>query len=1312
MTRVFKRSWLATVLCLMLLVSLVTPVLAETPLMTRDEAIEFLRSYRIVEGDEHGNLNLDQTLTRAQLAKIAVVAVGKGDLAPALAEVVRFTDDSKGHWAAGYIEMAARMDLIKGRTATSFDPDAPVTYAEALTIVLRMVGHEPSGPWNGVRIMQAAADLNIGPKISLDALAGIPAQRGAIFESLAQAVTSVPLPDGKTVASKHLDADPPRLTLSTIPSSTAFESITVAGTVEGAHTVTINGESATITGNRFSRSVQLQVGENTIKVVATDRAGNRTTETRAITRGGDVAAIGVNGPTSVKAGESVTLTVRPADAAGNLLPASLLTATVADNMGSFNVETGLFTAGNQAGKATITFVSGDASQTYELNVVGLAADAHSLRFRPVTGKIPTVGRSTTLQVEVLDETGNPITYDDGRLIMLSSSTQGVSMTDAFARTVDGVATFTVSSSVDGDSHFTTSSDRLVSGSQTITFATSTRVVLVADPTSAAADGSTPITIRAVLQNEAGTAVTNGGTEDILIQISEASDESMLTNSTLRVRRGASSSVGYDGFLIPGFKTETVRVTGTISSGQKYTIVPAEVSLKEIVIGTATKLELLGGYGYPTPGLASPVTLTVRVTDKDGNFVPNADVAFQVKVTTSNDDVLVDGIPTGVDLTLGTTALRPISGYSDGVIARTTNGTAQLTLTYVRSGRVTVELVPVQGSDSTYDVQGVSGRAGSSTGMTMPKRDILFADTVTAMKVLVDLPSSRLTNQLTGVLPANGRATATVKVTLVDGADGWVPNSGGTVTLTRTIGTGTRLSGATPDTYTAIVRNGVAEFTILATNTASSDTWTASSSLLGTAVETIDIHTYSAAPGASSILVITGEAGELNRVLASDDYMVVDLANASGYGFVKVYRSGSNTPIYTSDVIDLASNPSVQVPRASLPSADRYYVVVNNGYWDSVKSELWPTDPTQKVISEKALKLNISRVRYDAATRKLYVTVTGVNALGVVDPSLLSIRNTVTGAVEYLTSATCVPATSSFTCELPYELNAADFNGSVVLDTEAGWYRRDSAGESAQRDETLSDNLLNPMAYVNYATVEFSTVNVSGVDHVTGTLILHGTNLNQGRIYLSELTIGGYAMGAATQSAPTGTSTRVTIKIPDYSNTTSKSEADSIAAKIMALPGPNVTLEGGVGWLKATTGDQNGSMIAIPVYTATKITKIQYVADTDGNGDITLDGGKILIYGSGFLTATVDPNNLVFTDRRGSVITSLALTLYTQITVASDTLIEVTLTEADAADLENPANSHNGNVYLTSVETTFTNGSWYANADGWYGVTLPRYRLSW
>jgi fibronectin type 3 domain-containing protein len=93
-----------------------------------------------------------------------------------------------------------------------------------------------------------------------------------------------------SVTIKQSDTIPPVVT---VTAPTNFETvdedtITVSGTVtdsgSGIDTVTVNGSAVTVASDgSFSVAVSLTEGENTIKIVATDKAGNKTTKTVVVT---------------------------------------------------------------------------------------------------------------------------------------------------------------------------------------------------------------------------------------------------------------------------------------------------------------------------------------------------------------------------------------------------------------------------------------------------------------------------------------------------------------------------------------------------------------------------------------------------------------------------------------------------------------------------------------------------------------------------------------------------------------------------------------------------------------------------------------------------------------------------------------------------------------------------------------------------------------------------------------------------------------------------------------------------------------------
>lgn len=92
-------------------------------------AIESLSAAKIVNGMNAENTLFapEGELTRAQMAKMLVLALGKEPLA---AEKATFNDVAADHWGYGYIEQAAALGLIDGYSDGSFAPNKPVSREE------------------------------------------------------------------------------------------------------------------------------------------------------------------------------------------------------------------------------------------------------------------------------------------------------------------------------------------------------------------------------------------------------------------------------------------------------------------------------------------------------------------------------------------------------------------------------------------------------------------------------------------------------------------------------------------------------------------------------------------------------------------------------------------------------------------------------------------------------------------------------------------------------------------------------------------------------------------------------------------------------------------------------------------------------------------------------------------------------------------------------------------------------------------------------------------------------------------------------
>ena len=110
-----------------------------------EEAIETLGALDIMVGDaESGLFRPDANIRRSEFAKVAVEAMGLGELAKSSMGKTKYPDVVENHWASGYINIATQQGVVIGDDAHNFRPDDSITYAEAMTILVRIIGHEPA----------------------------------------------------------------------------------------------------------------------------------------------------------------------------------------------------------------------------------------------------------------------------------------------------------------------------------------------------------------------------------------------------------------------------------------------------------------------------------------------------------------------------------------------------------------------------------------------------------------------------------------------------------------------------------------------------------------------------------------------------------------------------------------------------------------------------------------------------------------------------------------------------------------------------------------------------------------------------------------------------------------------------------------------------------------------------------------------------------------------------------------------------------------------------------------------------------------
>ncbi|MBQ9280077.1 MAG: S-layer homology domain-containing protein [Clostridia bacterium] len=133
-----------------------------------EAAVEALVELGVVNGYTDGTYLPEKTVSRAEMAKLLVVAAGLEPAAEVAQGATRFSDVNGG-WASGYINVASEYGYIVGYPDGTFQPDAQVTYAEAVTMALRVLGYrtvvESKGTWP-TNYIARAQDLKMLDDIS------------------------------------------------------------------------------------------------------------------------------------------------------------------------------------------------------------------------------------------------------------------------------------------------------------------------------------------------------------------------------------------------------------------------------------------------------------------------------------------------------------------------------------------------------------------------------------------------------------------------------------------------------------------------------------------------------------------------------------------------------------------------------------------------------------------------------------------------------------------------------------------------------------------------------------------------------------------------------------------------------------------------------------------------------------------------------------------------------------------------------------------------------------------------------------------
>ena len=139
------KKLLALVLALVMSMSLVTisnAAFKDADSIDYKEAVDVMNAVGVFIGDEKGNFNAKENLTREQAAKIIAYLELGDKAADALVGGATFTDVASTRWSAGFVGYCAQAGVVNGVGNSKFDPAGQLTALQFGKMLLVELGYD------------------------------------------------------------------------------------------------------------------------------------------------------------------------------------------------------------------------------------------------------------------------------------------------------------------------------------------------------------------------------------------------------------------------------------------------------------------------------------------------------------------------------------------------------------------------------------------------------------------------------------------------------------------------------------------------------------------------------------------------------------------------------------------------------------------------------------------------------------------------------------------------------------------------------------------------------------------------------------------------------------------------------------------------------------------------------------------------------------------------------------------------------------------------------------------------------------------
>ncbi|MEW6724108.1 MAG: S-layer homology domain-containing protein [Bacillota bacterium] len=592
-----------------------------------------LAAYGILRGDAYGNLRLNDRVTRAEMAAILCRLSGWDYSASVAAP---FTDISPSHWASGYISHASQQGWIKGYVDGRFQPETAVSHAQALTMLVRLLGYEDRASrsaWpTGYLNVAGQLGLTTGLRFELNAAA----TRGEIVEYSYRAFFQATMPDGLKLVDRMMATRVTEVEVEGLRQHLRVgDSIRLTATARDVAGDTVQARPI------WSASANLQIdteGNLTAKALGegwvTVSVGSVTHTFSVLVAGEAVRLVMQSASQELVANgkASAELIITAVDSAGRRTPTSGLTVILSSSDPTrLRVDRSIVVLSDGLGQATAIAGTGAGAAIITATSPGLMPATASIALRtpsPVSINLEVdseqmsakPGSYQSLRVYLTDESGQAVPNTTGRGLIIkltSSNPQTITVSHPELTIGHGQSearALIMAGGQIGDAliRATSPTHRLAPAQIPVSaraIGPSTRLAMAVTGQPANADGHAAVTVRVMVQDEAGNLVSDQS--GLPITLIETSGRAEIIQPTVL------TSGGLAAFAVRSRSAGTLTLVATATGNG---IAPAQGNVT-FTPGPPVAVQLSAG---PLATVAADgqtgVVLEARLVDVNGNRV--------------------------------------------------------------------------------------------------------------------------------------------------------------------------------------------------------------------------------------------------------------------------------------------------------------------------------------------------------------------------------------------------------------------------------------------------------------------------------------------------------------------------------------------------------------------------------------------------------------------------------------------------------------------------------------------------------------------